>query len=124
MQRTCHGAGGQPQSTFKEERRHLLCPALVQAFPFSRLLLSLQEASARVVCKGKGRAAHGTDWGRCPKAKEGLRSHRPISGACHLLPCCMDRACHTALLLRMTVIWGRLGTLSCRTPESRYFLPE
>lgn len=61
MQRTCHGAGGQPQDAFGEERCHLLCPALIQALPFSRLVLSLRWASARVVCKGKEQAVHGAN---------------------------------------------------------------
>lgn len=105
MQRVCRGAGGQPQSTFKEERRRLLCPALVQAIPFSRLLRSLQQASVRVVCKGKGQAGHGADWGSCPGPKKGSRSHRPSSGACHPLPCCMGGTPHIGPVNRRHLGW-------------------
>jgi len=115
MQHTCHGAGGQPRSTLLEGRCPLLRPALAQALPFSR-----------VVCTGKGQAARGADRGRRPKPKEGLWGHRSISGACHLLPCCTDRARHTTLLLRVAMTGDRWRTLSCRTIENRarYCLPE
>lgn len=105
MQRMCRGAGGQPRSTFKEERCHLLCPALVQAIPSSRLLWSLQQASIRVVCKGKGQAGHGADRGSCPGPKEGLRSHRPSSGARHPLPCCTGGMPHIGLVCGHDLGW-------------------
>lgn len=105
MQRMCRGAGGQPQSTFEEERRHLLCPALLQAIPFSRLLRSLQQASIRVGCKGKGQAGHGADWGSCPGPKEGSRSRRPSSGARHPLPRCTGGVPHIGLVYSHDLGW-------------------
>lgn len=88
MQHTCRGAGEQPWSIFVERRHHhhhhhhhVPRPALVQTFPFSRLLLSLQGAST--ICKGKEGAAHDADQVCQAKGEvEGSQTHhQSISSA-------------------------------------------
>lgn len=54
MQRTCPGAGGQPESTAGEERSRPPCPAPLQALPFSRLPLPSRRASAGWAVRGRG----------------------------------------------------------------------